>query len=204
LRLSDLNPFGAMTAFFGQPGLGKLLLALCLFNCAFQGVNSTETLFLIERFDAQPWQIGVLLVVAGGTIVVVQRLVAPLVTRFGERAIAGASLCFLAIGALAICVAPALWLIYPINMFRNIMSGLVFPTSGVLMTRCVGPREQGSLMGVNAALASAMTILGPLLAGAAYDRVMPSAPYWMGAIVFGLAAGLLVQAPARETVSARR
>jgi DHA1 family tetracycline resistance protein-like MFS transporter len=204
LRLRDLNPFGAIITFVGKPGLGKLLLALCLFNVAFQGVNSTETLFLIERFAAQPWQIGALLVVAGGTITLVQRLMTLLVSRYGEQGIASASLLLLALGALAFCVAPTLWLIYPINVFRNIMSGLVFPTLGMLMTRCVTPHEQGSLMGVNTALSSCMTIVGPLWAGAAYDRVMPSAPYWMGAIVFALAACMLVQTPSRVTISARR
>ncbi|MEO7910215.1 MAG: MFS transporter [Roseiflexaceae bacterium] len=204
LRLGDFNPFGAMIAFVGRPDLGKLLLALCLFNIAFQGINSIETLFLIATFTAQPWQIGALLVVAGGTIVLVQRLVAVLVSRYGEQGVASASLFLLALGALAICIAPTLWLIYPINVFRNIMSGLVFPTLGVLMTRCVAPREQGSLMGVNTALTSCMTILGPLWAGAVYDGVMPSAPYWLGAIIFALAAGMLVQTPAQATISARR
>ena len=204
LRLADLNPFGAMIAFARKPGLGKLLLALCLFNMAFQGINSTETLFLIERFAAQPWQIGALLVAAGGMIVVVQRMVAPLVARYGERGIAGASLFLLALGALATCLAPALWLVFPIGAVRNIMSALVFPTVGGLMSSQVTPREQGSLMGINTALASLMSILGPLLAGAVYDSLMPSAPYWIGAIVFVLAAGLLVRAPTRETASAPR
>ena len=85
LRLADLNPLGAIIAFIGRPSLGKLLLALCLFNIAFQGANSIETLFLIERFAAQPWQVGVLLVIAGGTITLVQRLVAPLIARYGEQ-----------------------------------------------------------------------------------------------------------------------
>ena len=58
LRLGDLNPFGTIIVFVGKPDLGKLLLTLCLFNFAFQGMNSTETLFLIEKFAAQPWQIG--------------------------------------------------------------------------------------------------------------------------------------------------
>jgi MFS family permease len=200
--LADLNPFGTMIAFIGKPGLGKLLLAMSLFNFAFQGANSIETLFLIEKFAAQPWQVGALVVIAGGTITLVQRLVGPLVARYGEQATASASLFLLALGALALCVAPALWLIYPINIFRNIMSGLVFPTIGMLMTSRVASREQGSLMGVNTALGSLMSVLGPLWAGAAYEHLMPSAPYWMGALIFTLAACMLVQAPARVRVSA--
>ena len=56
---------------------------------------------MIERFAVQPWQVGALLVVAGGTIVVVQRLVGLLVARYGERAVASASLVLLALSALA-------------------------------------------------------------------------------------------------------
>jgi hypothetical protein len=49
-----------------------------------------------------------------------------------------------------------------------------------------------------------MSILGPLWAGTVYDHVMPSAPYWMGAIVFALAACMLIQTPARVKLSARQ
>lgn len=194
LRLSDLNPFGAIIEFISKPVVGKLLLILCLFNFAFQGINSTETLFLIERFAAQPWQIGALLVCAGISITLVQRLVSPLVARYGERSVAWVSLFLLALGALAMCVAPMLWLIYPISVLRTITSGVVFPTLAVLMTNGITPREQGSLMGVNTALGSCMSIFGPLWAGAVYDRVTPSAPYWMGAGFFILAAWMLMTA----------
>jgi MFS transporter, DHA1 family, tetracycline resistance protein len=204
LRLGDLNPFGAILAFLAKPGLGGLLLALCLFNFAFQGINSIESLFLIKRFAAQPWQIGALLVVAGATIAVVQRVVPPLVARYGEQRIAQASLLMLALGALATCYAPTLWLIFPINLLRTITSGLVFPTLGTLMTSRVAAREVGALMGVTAALGSFMTILGPLWAGVVYDRVMPSAPFWMSAGVFALAACFLLPVPLWVAISSRR
>jgi MFS transporter, DHA1 family, tetracycline resistance protein len=204
LRLCDLNPFGAILTFLGKPGLGALMLALCLFQFAFQGINSIEGLFLINRFAAQPWQIGALLVIAGITIAAVQRVVAPLVTRYGEQRIAQASLLLLGFGALATCIAPMLWLIVPINVVRTITSGLVFPTLGALMTNRVAAREAGALMGVSTALGSCMTILGPLWAGAVYDQVMPSAPFWMSAGVFTVAAFLLLPAPLWVTRTSRR
>jgi MFS transporter, DHA1 family, tetracycline resistance protein len=204
LRLRDLNPFGAILAFVGKPGLGALLLALCLFQFAFQGINGIEGLFLINRFAAQPWQIGALLVIAGISIMAIQRVVGPLVARYGEQRVAQASLLLLGLGALATCVAPLLWLIVPINVVRTIASGLVFPTLGALMTNRVAAREAGALMGVSAALGSCMTILGPLWAGAVYDYVMPSAPFWMSAGVFTLAALLLLPAPLWVARTSRR
>jgi DHA1 family tetracycline resistance protein-like MFS transporter len=204
LRLGDLNPFGAILAFVVRPGLGALLLVLCLFNFAFQGINSIEGLFLIKRFAAQPWQIGALLVIAGVTIAVIQRIAPPLVARYGEQRIAQTSLFLLGLTALATCVAPVLWLIVPINVFRTIASGLVFPTLGALMTGRATPHEAGALMGVTTALGSFMTILGPLWAGAVYDSVMPSAPFWMSAGVFALAACLLLPVPLWVASAARR
>jgi multidrug resistance protein len=195
MRVGDLNPFGSIGEMARKPGLGPLLLVLCLFNFAFNGINSTETLFLIEKFAAQPWQAGALLVLAGIAIAVVQRLVPHVVPRYGEHSIAIVCLIGQALGVLATFLAPSLWLIYPITVIRTVTSGFIFPTLGALMTGRVSPREQGVLMGVTTALGSLMSVFGPLWAGAAYDRVMPGAPYWMGAGVFGLAALVLAYAP---------
>jgi DHA1 family tetracycline resistance protein-like MFS transporter len=57
-----------------------------------------------------------------------------------------------------------------------------------LASNSVSPREQGILMGVTTALGSLMSVLGPLCAGVIYDRVMRGSSYWMGAVVFALAA----------------
>lgn len=198
LRLDDFNPFGAIIRFSVRPGLGILILVICLFNFGFQGASSTEALFLIERFAVQPWQLGALLICTGVTIVLVQRSVGPLVARFGEQRVARSSLFVLALGALAMCVVPVLWLVVPISVLRSSASGLVFPTTAVLMTARVARREQGALLGVNTALASCMTVFGPLWAGAVYERVMPGAPYWMGAGMFALAGYLLLVAPSYQ------
>jgi len=79
-------------------------------------------------------------------------------------------------------------LIYPITVLNRAVSGLIFPTLTALNANRVSPCEQGVLMGVTVALGSLMSILGPLWAGAVYDRVMVGAPYWMGAVVYVLAA----------------
>ena len=53
-------------------GLAILLAVSALFNFGFNSMNSTETLFLIQKFAAQPWQIGLLTMSAGIAIAVVQ------------------------------------------------------------------------------------------------------------------------------------
>ena len=142
--------------------------------------------------------------IAGITIAAIQRILAPLVARYGEQRVAQASLLLLGLGALVTCVVPLLWLIVPINVVRTISSGLVFPTLGALMTNRVAAREAGTLMGVSTALGSCMTILGPMWAGAVYDQMMPSAPFWMSAGVFTFAAFLLLPAPLWVARTSRR
>lgn len=194
IRANDLNPFVSIGEMARKPGLGWLLLVLCLFNLAFNGMNSTETLFLIQKFAAQPWQIGLLLVLVGVAIAVVQvALVRRLVPRYGEKAVAIASLLGQAFGAVAMIFVPIFWLIYPVIILRSAVSGFIFPTLNALNANRVSAREQGVLMGVTTALGSLMSILGPLWAGAIYDRVMPSAPYWLGAVIFVLAAFMLTR-----------
>jgi len=83
-------------------------------------------------------------------------------------------------------------------VLNRAVSGFIFPTLTALSANRVSPREQGVLMGVTTALGSLMSILGPLWAGAVYDRVMPGAPYWMGAAIFVLAA-LMLARPTRPS-----
>ena len=204
IRASDLNPFVSIGQVARQPGLGWLLLVLCLFNLAFNGINSTEALFLIEKFAAQSWQIGLQLVLLGIAITVAQAALVPwLVPRYGERVIAIVCLLGQALGALATFFAPLFWLIYPITVLSRAGSALIFPTLTTLNVNRVSPREQGVLMGVTTALGSLMNVLGPLWAGGVYDRVMPGAPYWMGAVVFVGAAIMLRRLPGAQAATAR-
>ena len=194
IRASDFNPLVSIAEMARKPGLGWLLLVLCLFNFAFNGINSTATLFVMQKFAAEPWQVGLLLMVRGGALAVVQFvLVQRLVPRFGAQGVGVASLAGQALGALAFFFAPVLWLLYPINMLVSAMSGFTFPTLTTLVTDRVPHREVGLLMGVTTAIGSLMNIAGPLWAGAVYDGVMPGAPYWMGAVVFMLASLMLAR-----------
>lgn len=199
MRTRDFNPIVAIFEMARKPGLGWLLLVTCLFNFAFNGINSIATLFMIQKFKAQSWQVGLLLTLGGVALAAVQfLLVQKLVRRFGEKLIAIASLVGQAVGNLAIFFSPVFWLVFPLNMINSATSGFTFPTLTTLNTNRVLPHEVGLLMGVTTALGSLMNIIGPLWAGAVYDHVMPGASYWMGAVIFVLAA-VILRRPAPET-----
>ncbi len=201
LRLSDFNPFASIGYMLRKPGLGVLAVVYALFNFAFNGANSTAGVFLVDKFGAQPWQIGLLFVMVGiATAVVQAALIGRLVPKYGEKRMAMVSLIGTAAGGLLIFAAPALWLIYPISLVQAAVTGFIWSTMGTLAANCVSEREQGQLAGVNTAVAGLMAALGPLWAGAVYDHVMPGAPYWMGAVI--LAVACLVLARVRVSVRA--
>jgi MFS transporter, DHA1 family, tetracycline resistance protein len=198
-RLNDLNPLVAIGGMAARPGLGWFLIVLCLFNFVFSGIGSIETLFMIQRFAAEPWQVGLRLTMIGVILIVMQATLIPWVlARYDERRAAVVALFLQATGVLLAFLNPFFILFYAITIITSIASGFIFPSLTTLTSNRVAAHEQGQLMGVTTALASLANIFGPLWAGLVYDHVMPGAPYWMGAILFAVAALILIL-PGRQT-----
>jgi DHA1 family tetracycline resistance protein-like MFS transporter len=201
MRLRDYNPIVAIIDMARKPGLGLLLLVNALFSFAFNGVNSTSALFVIQKFAAQTWEISLLLILGGVSIAVSNTFMVPRwVPAFGEKTSGVASLVGLSVFYVAIFFAPLLWLVFPLNMLASSMNAFIFPTLTTLSADRVAHHEVGLLMGVTSAVGSLMNIFGPLWAGLIYDHVMVGAPYWMGAIVLVLAALMLTRAASKPNV----
>lgn len=192
-RLNDLNPLVAISAMGRKPGLGILLVVATIFNFAFSGMSSIETLFMIQRWAAQPWQVGARLTMVGIILIVVQSTLIPwMLARFDEKRVAVWAFFLQAAGAFFTFINPDFILFYVITVITSIANGFIFPSITSLTSNRVSNSEQGLLMGVTTALASLANIFGPLWAGVVYDHVMPGAPYWMGAILFVICAFFLM------------
>jgi MFS transporter, DHA1 family, tetracycline resistance protein len=195
MRLRDYNPIISIAEMARKPGLGWLLLVTSLFNFAFNGINSTSALFLIQKFAAQTWQLSLLMMLAGGSIALVNTFLVPRwMPRFGEKKAGTASLLGLAFFNGIIFFVPALWIVYPLNMLASATSSFTFPSLTTLSIDCVPHREVGLLLGVTTSIGSLMNIFGPLSAGLAYDHVMTGSPYWMGALLLAFSAFMLMRA----------
>jgi multidrug resistance protein len=194
LRLADLNPLASIARTVRRPELVVPLAALALFQLVFNGTNSVDGLFLIERFGARPWQIGAALVGVGVVVALVQSVgVRTVLPRVGERRLGTAALSALALGAPLITFAPSLPLACAAMYVRHLASGFVFPSLGGLASKRTRPQDQGELMGVTTGLASAASVLGPIGAGIAHQHLFPGAAYWGGAALAALAALLVAR-----------
>jgi len=194
LRVNDFNPFASVAQMVFKPGLGLILLIVALFNFSFDGVNSVMGIFIKNKFTASPLTLGLLFVFVGIATAFVQgTLIERLVPRFGEKRMAFVGLLGSVIGWPLIMLTPALWMLFPVTFLQSGITGFIWATTGAMAAGLVHEHEQGQLAGVNVALAGLMSMLGPLWAGAVYDRVSPSAPFWMGSIVLMLASILLIR-----------
>jgi MFS transporter, DHA1 family, tetracycline resistance protein len=200
LILNDFNPFASISQMAFKPGLGIILLVVALFNFSFDGVNSVTGVFIKDKFNATPGTLGMLLVFAGIATAFVQAvLINRFVPRYGEKPLALVGLLASVIGWPLFIAAPALWMLFPISFLQNGITGFVRATTGAMAANLIPEQEQGQLAGVNVAMAGLMAMLGPLWAGAVYDYIMPSAPYWMGAVILGIACLVLLQVRVRAS-----
>jgi MFS transporter, DHA1 family, tetracycline resistance protein len=157
------NPVGSFVLLRSHPQLLGLASVLFLYYLSHQVLQSTFVLYTTERYHWGPQMMGFNLMGVGiGNILVQSLVVGPFVRRFGER---GALYTGLACGALGFLIYATattslqFWLGLPVFAFI----GLVQPGYQGLMTRRVGPTEQGRLQGANSGLMAIAGIVGPLL-----------------------------------------
>ncbi len=194
MHAADFNPLASIGSMLRRPELGPILIVYALFNLGFDGVNSTAGVFVSRKFLAQPWHLGLMFVVSGLALGMVQAaLTQRVVSRLGAKRTALTGLLGNAVGSLLMFLAPALWMLYPVTFFSGSLTGFIWAPMATLTTNRVAEHEQGQLAGVNAALSGLMAALGPLWAGFAYDHVMQGSPYWIGALITGGACLLLGQ-----------
>jgi MFS family permease len=189
----EFNPLASISDIAAKPGMPILLLVSCVFAFAFNGVNTTFGKYVADIFVASPLQVSLLFVFGGiVTLVTQSKMVQPAVKRWGEKPMTIVALLGLALGVLLIFLAPAYWTLFPTALLRNGVGGVFWATMNALTTSKVQPFEQGKLAGVNTALQNLMAVFGPFAAGFAYDAVAPGAPFWIGAILYTLAALLVL------------
>jgi DHA1 family tetracycline resistance protein-like MFS transporter len=150
---------------------------------------------MMYRYGWTERTVGLTMAGVGVAAVVVQGgITARAVKQFGERRTLIAGLAFGVAGFAIFGLAPTgpvFWLGIPVMA----LWGLVSPASQGLMSRRIGPQQQGQLQGANASLMGVANLIGPGLftltfafaIGTAKDWGLPGAPYL-------LAAGLLAMA----------
>ena len=119
-------------------------------------------------------------------------LIGRLQPRFGEGRLVLGGLALVAAGLVLVAVVPSGVLLYPVVGLLALGAGLAIPSVTSIVSKRTSERVQGTLMGGMQAVLSVALILGPILAGLAFDHVGVPAPYLLGGMLAALA--LLVAA----------
>ena len=208
-RWTRANPLGALTLLRAHRELIGLASASLFYAIGHTVFSSVFVLWAGYQLGWDARQVGYALAMVGVLNVVVQGgIVRPLVQRLGERraiaigATAGAAGFFLYgiatselafwLGALVYC---------PAGLFNPSLLGLI--------SRRVGPSEQGQVQGANSSLTGIAGMIGPALFTAAFSSAiapggavhLPGIPFLIAAALFA-AAGLTAWRASRPTVSA--
>lgn len=184
------------------------LLPLASVGFCFQFAhNVLPTVFVLYtgyRFGWSPMDVGIMMGASGVAAIIVQAtLVGRLVKTFGERRTLVAGLFFGAAGFVIYGLAPnatVFWLGIPILS----LSALISPSLQGLMTRRVGPSEQGQLQGANSGITGVTAVLGPLTFGPLLAwSTHPNTPVAMSGTPILLAAFILLLGLALAVRAAR-
>lgn len=201
------NPVGSLTLLRSHPdllGLGAVTFVQFL---AFQALPTVFVLYAHDRYGWTPFDVGLSLTLVGALNIVVQGgLVKRFIKRFGERT---ALLTALLAGAAALVVwglAPN-GLVFLLTAFVFAPIGFAAPALQSLMTRRVGPSEQGQLQGANASIAGLTGSVGPIFFGLLYawaigfrDRFdILGLPFFVAAVLMLASATLAVRVTRTST-----
>ena len=119
-------------------------------------------------------------------------LIGRLQPKFGEARLGLGGLALVATNLVFVAFVPFGALLYPLVGLLAIGAGLAIPSVTSVISNRTSGLAQGRLMGGIQAILSVALILGPVLAGLAFDHAGVTAPYLLGGSLTALA--LLVAA----------
>jgi MFS transporter, DHA1 family, tetracycline resistance protein len=191
----NANPLGALTLLRSHAELFGLSIVNFLGNLAHVVLPSISVLYMFYRYGWDERIVGLTLAGVGVASIIVQGAIAgPVTKRIGERAALMIGLVFGLAGFLAFAFArtgAVFWIGIPLLA----LWGLESPATMALMSRRVGPSEQGQLQGATSSLTGIANLLGPGLftlvfafaIGTGRDWQQPGAPFVIAALLIAVA-----------------
>lgn len=201
------SPVGALRLLASRGELAGLACVNALGQFANGAMSAVFVLYAAHRYGWSARMTGVSLAAIGlGAALVQGGLTAWVVRRLGERATMIFALAFGALGFVIYGLAPT-GAIFLVGVPVMSLWGMAGPSSLALMTRLVGPADQGQLQGANMSANAIVSVAAPVLFGAVYSLSVEHGAGAHGGAAFLLGAAILAGAAALAwavSASARR
>lgn len=205
LNYAKMIPGVSLFELRNYKGILLLISAFFLANLAGQALPSTWSYYGIERYDWNPRQIGLSLMVVGLLVAVVQGfLVGKLVTKFGKRKVIIYGFLLWTVGMFLFSFAHEPWMLYAF-LIPYALGGIAGPTVQGVISNQVSEKEQGILQGSITGLVSITAILGQFIfAPVFYYFIRPETSIYFPGAPYALAAVLLLIAFILATTAIKR
>ncbi|APA64362.1 TCR/Tet family MFS transporter [Maribacter sp. 1_2014MBL_MicDiv] len=205
INYAKMIPGVSLFALRNYKGILLLISAFFLSNLAGQALPSTWSYYGIERYDWNPRQIGLSLMVVGLLVAVVQGfLVGKLVTKFGKRKVIIYGFLLWTVGMFLFSFAHEPWMLYAF-LIPYALGGIAGPIVQGVISNQVSEKEQGILQGSITGLVSITAILGQFIfAPVFYYFIRPETSIYFPGAPYALAAVLLLIAFILATTAIKR
>ena len=185
------NPVGSLQLLRAKPVLIGLAAAVFLERVAHDSLPRVFVLYTDYRYQWSAATVGLALAAVGvAQMIVSAGMVGASVKRFGERQTLRVGLLFGLAGFVLYGLAPSgLWFMAGVPLVA--LGGLSGPAMQGLMTREIGPSDQGKLQGALASIQGVAGLIGPLLFTQIFAAAirtdgpfhLPGAPYLLSAVL---------------------
>jgi MFS transporter, DHA1 family, tetracycline resistance protein len=190
------NPLGALLALRRFPVVLPLCGVLVLMRLAHDANPAVWSYYTMLKFHWTPSQVGTSLMAVGAVVTVSYMLLPRLINRIGETRSVYLGLAGGAAAFTGYAFAAQSWMMYA-WMLPFALVALVMPSISAIMSKEVGPAEQGGLQGATTSIGSLTSVGAPLLMGHLFAYfASPAAPVQFPGAAFAAAALSLVLAGA--------
>ncbi|HEU4411451.1 MAG TPA: MFS transporter [Polyangiaceae bacterium] len=190
---------GTYAEYFRRPRLGPLLVQFLLFMLAVSSFFTCFAVFVVRAFPSfGASEVGYLLAYGGVLSILFQGLaMRALARRFGDGRLVKAGFATAALGQFALGAAHSVPVLVASCTLVTLGFNVLRPTLTSLVSREVGPDEQGAVLGVTRSLESVAGMASPLVGGLLLDRGWaPAWAWYMGLLALsGLALARLGERP---------
>ena len=158
---------------------------------AFSGFEATFSLFGGARFNLTEASTAVVFLGVGVVMSAVQgSLIGPLTSRFGSLHLLRNGLVLVSIGLLFLGAAVIWPTMIVALLFMVVGAGISNPSLTALVADSAHEDRRGEALGIQQSASALARVIGPPLAGLAFDHVGIGAPFTFGALIYVLAIGI--------------
>lgn len=184
--------FADIANYLRRPRIGVPIFVFFLFNLAVTQMEVIIVMYLESTFGLQTKSIGMLFLLAGVVMVIVQGgLIGRLSKTFGEIRLTFVSALLGAGGLLFLGRADTVPLFVLGLVALSLGRGVLHPSLSTLTSKGTDQDNRGAVMGLFHSMGSLARILGPVIAGSLYDKVSHFAPFVAGSALLLATAGAI-------------